>query len=118
MRFPYKAGDWLAICDQCGRQAYASQLIKRWDNLMVHSDSSEGCFETRHPQDFVRAVPDSPPLPWTRPGGADSEIEVSYIAAATGAAYAQIPEGTFDNTLDSDQSTPIDTDDDGGIIVE
>lgn len=64
----YKHGDWYAICDQCGRRAFASQMTKRWDNKMVHKDPSMGCFETRHPQDFVRAVgPDPKPLPWTRP---------------------------------------------------
>lgn len=95
--FPYKAGDWLAICDQCGRRAYASQMTKRWDGLMVHADEAFGCFETRHPQDFVRAIPDNQPLPWTRPEVADTEVVVDYDEQFTEAAYAQIPAGTFGN---------------------
>lgn len=30
-----------------------------------------GCFETRHPQDFLRVPPDNPAVPWTRPESAD-----------------------------------------------
>lgn len=93
--FPYKAGDWLATCDQCGRKCYASELTKRWDNLMVHRDPSKGCFETRHPQDFVRAVPDQKPLPWTRKEPADIDLVVDYDEQFTEAEYAQIPNGTF-----------------------
>jgi len=58
-------GDHNAICDVCGFQYKGSQLKKRWDGALVcHKD-----FEQRHPQDFVRAVPerqsvrDARPLP-------------------------------------------------------
>lgn len=57
-------GDWNAICQQCGRQFKASELKKRpRDNLMVCKDD----WETRHPQEFVKAVPDSGKVPWTSP---------------------------------------------------
>jgi hypothetical protein len=60
----YRHGEWLAHCDVCQRRYYASELRKRWDNLMVCKED----FETRHPQDFVRSTgPDPKPLPWTRP---------------------------------------------------
>ena len=29
----YKSGDWLAICDSCGRKFKASQLRERWDGF-------------------------------------------------------------------------------------
>lgn len=86
----YKPGDWFAICDQCGRRAFASEMVKRWDNRMVHKDPSKGCFETRHPQDFVRAIgPDPKPLPWTRP---DSDgLEPTLAINCDGYYFEDIP---------------------------
>ncbi len=56
-------GDWNAICDVCGWKYKASDLRKRWDGLMV----CEKDWEPRHPQDFIRAIPDMQKVPWTRP---------------------------------------------------
>ena len=80
-KFPWKSGDWLAVCDQCGMKAFASQLTKRWDGYMVHKEERFGCWETRHPQEFVRAVPDNHPLPWTRPEPADLDIGPTFNCA-------------------------------------
>lgn len=66
-----KLGDWNAICDSCGRKFKASQLRKRWDGFMVCKDD----WEPRHPQDFVRAVPDRQAVPWVRPEPEDIFIE-------------------------------------------
>jgi len=38
----------------CGQVFLASQMRMRWDNLFV----CQADFEVRHPQDFVRGVPD------------------------------------------------------------
>lgn len=46
----YSHGDWNAICDVCGFQYKASELIKRWDGLMVCAAD----WEPRQPQDHVR----------------------------------------------------------------
>jgi len=54
---------WRAICDRCGFEYASYELKKEWQGLMVCSS----CYETRHPQDFVRAVPDRQGVPWTRP---------------------------------------------------
>ena len=59
----YKKGDWLALCDMCGQRYYASKLRQRWDGLMVCNKD----WETRHPQEFVRAKEDNQTVPWTRP---------------------------------------------------
>jgi len=56
-------GDWNARCDRCGFKFKASDLRKTWDNLYVCKDD----WEERHPQDFLRGVPDNPSVPWTRP---------------------------------------------------
>ena len=55
-------GGWSAICDVCGFKYKNSDLRKRWDNLMVCKDD----WEIRHPQDFVRGVPDNQNVPYSR----------------------------------------------------
>jgi hypothetical protein len=57
-----RLGDWNAICDVCGFKYKASELKKRWDNLMVCSKD----YEHRHPQLYIHVSPDSSNLPWTR----------------------------------------------------
>ena len=59
----YKKGDWKVVCDVCGQRYLASALRKRWDGLMVCNKD----YETRHPQEFVRARTDTQTVPWTRP---------------------------------------------------
>jgi hypothetical protein len=66
----YSKGDFKAICDVCGRLFKGSQLIQRWDGVRVCSED----FEVRHPQDFVRGVPDFQVPPFTRPETQDNFI--------------------------------------------
>jgi len=63
----YDSADWLALCDDCGKKYKASQLRKRWDNLVV----CEICYEERQPQDFVRGMVDKIAVPWSRPEPSD-----------------------------------------------
>ena len=73
----YTSGDWVAICDVCGRLYEASSLRQRWDGFMVcHQD-----FETRHPQDFVRGVIDMSNTPWSRSEASDSFINADGTTA-------------------------------------
>lgn len=58
----YAPGDWNATCDVCGFAFKASLLRKNWQGLMVCA----GDFETRQPQDYVRATIDKQTPPWTR----------------------------------------------------
>ncbi len=96
-------GDWNARCDQCGRLYKASQLKERWDGKMVCKED----YETRHPQEFVRAVPDTGKVPWTRPntdidpatGAPVSSVAPTYISTSVGTQPAPIPSGTFDGSL-------------------
>lgn len=69
----YRPGDHWMLCDQCGRRMRSSESTTRWDGLIVHRDESYGCNETRHPQEFVRAIRDQRILPWIRPEPADLE---------------------------------------------
>jgi hypothetical protein len=61
-------GDHWNICDECGRKRLASDTRKRWDNVIVCSDT---CWEPRHPQDLIRGVPDNPAVQDARPRVAD-----------------------------------------------
>lgn len=61
---PSKAvvGDWNALCDRCGFKFKASELYRTWDGYYVDRE----CWEPRHPQDFVRGIPDDSSVPWSR----------------------------------------------------
>lgn len=67
-------GNWKAICDRCGFEFASDQLRKDWQGLMVCRKD----YETRHPQDFVRGVPDNPTPPWTRPEPEEVFVDVDY----------------------------------------
>lgn len=67
----YAPGDWNATCFRCGSKYKASQLVKYWQGFYV----CPACWETRHPQDFVRSVPDNQTPPWAQP---DDEVFVDF----------------------------------------
>lgn len=68
------AGQYNAICDVCGLEYKSGQLRKRWDGLIV----CDYDFEQRHPQDLIRVRSETPSVPWSRPEGEDTFIQVSY----------------------------------------
>lgn len=59
----YILGEWKAVCDSCGFDFLASDLKLRWDGKYVCAKD----WETRHPQEFVRARPEKITPPWSRP---------------------------------------------------
>lgn len=63
----YSEGDWNAVCFECGRKFKASEMRKHWQGYYT----CQRCWKPRHPQDFVRAVPDEQAPPWTQPPPAD-----------------------------------------------
>lgn len=63
MKTYFKLGSWNVTCDVCGFRFKADKLRKRWDGLMTCSKD----WEPRHPQDFLRGVPDKQSVPWSRP---------------------------------------------------
>ena len=69
----YDKGDWIALCDVCGRKYKASNLKKRWDGLMCCDQD----WEIRQPQDFVRGIADTQIAPWLRSEPANSFIAVT-----------------------------------------
>ncbi len=75
----YKPGQWLAICDRCGFQFLSGQMKKTWDGLYV----DHACWEPRHPQEFIRGVPDEQATPWQRPAQVDINVSpFEYVEAA------------------------------------
>lgn len=66
----YDSNSYNALCDRCGFKFKAHQLKEEWNGLMVCSE----CWEPRHPQDFLRGIPDDPSVPWSRP---DSDADTS-----------------------------------------
>lgn len=75
-----RLGDWNAICDVCGFKFKASQLRKRWDNLMVCKQD----WEPRHPQDYIHGFEDNSAVPWARPEPEDYFIPFNYICTPEG----------------------------------
>ncbi len=55
-------GTWNAECQLCGRKYKAQDLIRHWQGG-YHCFK---CWKPRHPQDFVRAIPDRPAAPWVQ----------------------------------------------------
>lgn len=75
MKTTLELGKWNAICDVCGCKFKSSDLMQRWDGLMVCSKD----FEARHPQDFLRVRTDTPAIPWSRPVGEDTYLPICYL---------------------------------------
>ena len=56
-------GDHNAVCFECGRKYKASTMKKHWQGYWVCPKH----WEARHPQDFVRAMPDHQTPAWVQP---------------------------------------------------
>lgn len=88
IRTTYRPGDFLRDCDRCGETVYASETAKQWDGLIV---CIIGCFEERHPQDFVRGKVDRQNVPDPRPPGVSRFVgtldTVTTAAAPAGQSF-------------------------------
>lgn len=71
MRSRLKLGQWNVTCDLTGFRMKSGKVVRRWDGMMVRRGSSEA----RHPQDFLRSVPDDMSVPFSRPVPAPTFIE-------------------------------------------
>ena len=70
----YVSSGWNCTCDRCGQKKKASEVRQEWTGFLVCTT----CFETRHPQDFVRARQDKISVPFTRPRPPDVFTVVLY----------------------------------------
>lgn len=89
-------GDWNAVCFECGRKFKASQLLRNWQGYWVCSKH----WEPRHPQDFVRAIPDIQTPPWVQPMQADIFITTKEALFAESSHELT---GDFDYILSEDR---------------
>lgn len=71
----WKPGRWKAVCDRCGFRFHSDALKEEWTGLMVCS----GCWETRHPQDFIKVPLERITPPWTRVEAGDVFVPICYI---------------------------------------
>lgn len=78
----FEPGDWNAVCRRCGAQKKASTLRRQWQGYYVCPEH----WEPRHPQDFVRAVPDNPGVPWSQPDNLvyGGPVILDYILTESG----------------------------------
>lgn len=81
----YKAGEWNVTCDVCSQKIKSGIMKQRWDGFLV----CPSCFETRHPQDFVRARQDKISVPFTRPRPVDIFTDVTYVTIYVEEDYIQ-----------------------------
>ena len=92
----WEPGKWLCICQRCGSKFLNDEVEKEWTGLLV---CKKRCLDMRHPQDFVRSVPDDQSVPYTSPEPADVFVDVTYIADTVGTQDLVVPSGTFDGSL-------------------
>lgn len=59
----YIRGDYWMVCDRCGGHYRRSEMREEWTGLWV---CIRGCWESRHPQDFVTGVEDNTSVPVVR----------------------------------------------------
>lgn len=93
---PFELGKWLVICDRCGFERKNDQVQKTWDGYMVCKPEVKiGCFETRHPLDFIRTKPDNQSVPFVRKAPEETFVTGVTYDTSVGVQENTIPTGTF-----------------------
>ena len=71
----YIKGQGNVICDRTGAKTKLGRTRLEWTGWLVKIEE----WEPRHPQDFVRSVPDKTALPIARPEGDDVFLAVGEV---------------------------------------
>lgn len=80
---PFVHGNWLVICDRCKFKRYSHQVTKTWEgHIVCRPEVKQGCFEHRHPQDFVRTVRDDSSIEFSRARPTDTFTAMSVNCTA------------------------------------
>jgi hypothetical protein len=86
----FKPGDYNIIDDRTGRKIKASTAQNEWTGSTVHRSS----FEERHPQDYIRSIPDHQAVLNPNPESTDRFLATNQVTTTdfeqTGAAKDQI----------------------------
>lgn len=77
-----RPGDYRVIDDFSGFKEWASECIKTWDGYIVHR-RFVGSEVQRHPQEFVRAIPDNSSVKNARPEQADTFLEIGDVTPSS-----------------------------------
>lgn len=94
----FQLGKWHVICDRCGFKRFNDEVTKTWDGFMVCAKSTgKTCYETRHPQEFVRTKADDTSVSFVRSRPTDIFVEVDTIDSSVGTQENTIPSGTPGN---------------------
>lgn len=75
MKTFYLPGAHNVICDRTGFKVKSNRVQKEWTGQTVRSVS----FETRHPQDFVRAIADKQTVNDPNPEAEDVFVSVNQV---------------------------------------
>jgi hypothetical protein len=86
-------GDYNGVCDRCGFEFKASELLDTWDGLRVDIR----CWEPRHILDYVKPPANRPEgaVPFVRKEG---DPDFSRVPAAIAAVDDALPASTFPTT--------------------
>jgi hypothetical protein len=71
----YRPGDYYIQCDLSGYKILRSEARRMWDGKIVHKD----WWESRHPQEFVRARRDRIAAPEPRPENEDQFLSTNEV---------------------------------------
>jgi len=94
----FHPGSWNVICQECGEKWKAFDIRKRWDGFYV----CPFCSENRHPQDFIKGVPDEQDVPF-------STGNLDYVYSGTvGTQFIQPTSGFSVTILDAIETFFID----------
>lgn len=88
----FKDGEWNVIDPISGKKLKSSKMRRRWDGQMI----SEETLDPRHPQDFVRGVPDNQSVPFAYPEPTDQFVDDPGYDDST---LTAVPDGTNDGSL-------------------
>ncbi len=72
-----KPGAHNSICDRTGFKIKSTDIRKEWTGQSVRSQS----WESRHPQDLIRAIPDRQDVADPNPEAADTFLAVGDVVA-------------------------------------
>lgn len=88
-RGTWRQGDHLVTDDVTGFTIFASESQKQWDGAIVDKRN----FETRHPQDLIRARRERPGVPNARPKPPEIFVGplTTMVTAATAAGATNLP---------------------------
>lgn len=71
-RDEFELGQWNVACARCGFKFKARQLRLEYTGLRVCCGTgTNNCWDSRHPQDFVKGTKDRQAPPWVQPEGPD-----------------------------------------------